>query len=127
LEVEAQELFNSKMTNLEVSILKSITIQSLKDFINHWKHELWEASFFVNLNKKVQYSKARPGTNKQMVKKHSNVLSTSNKPNLCFYSPQLFMPLNSHIEFNWCLQVFFARTLSQPGYSDLSLTSEDLV
>jgi hypothetical protein len=46
LEVEAKNLHNSIVMDLGVSILKSVKVRSLEDFISHWKLELWESLFF---------------------------------------------------------------------------------
>ncbi len=45
--MEANKLFNSIITCLGVSILKSVEVQSLEGFISHWKLELWEFMFYV--------------------------------------------------------------------------------
>jgi hypothetical protein len=87
LEIEARKFLDIIVTNLKVFVLKSITVQSLEDFISHWRLELQESVFFVNSNKKVQYSRARPKTKKLVVKRHSKVLSIGNNLNVCFYSP----------------------------------------
>jgi hypothetical protein len=39
--MEAKEKINSIVTNLGVFILGSVNVQSLEDFISHWKLELW--------------------------------------------------------------------------------------
>jgi hypothetical protein len=44
--VEAKKIYNNIVTNLGVSILGSVKVQSLEDFISHWKLELWESLFF---------------------------------------------------------------------------------
>jgi hypothetical protein len=44
--VEAKKLYNNTITDLGVSILENAEVQSLEDFISHWKLELWEFLFF---------------------------------------------------------------------------------
>jgi hypothetical protein len=44
--MEAKKLYNSTVTYLGVSFLESVKVQSLENFISHWKLELWESLFF---------------------------------------------------------------------------------
>jgi hypothetical protein len=46
LEVEAKKLYNNIVTNLGVSILENVEVQSLENFISHLKLELWDSLFF---------------------------------------------------------------------------------
>jgi hypothetical protein len=41
--VEAKKFYNSIVTDLGVFILESVEVQSLENFINHLKLELWES------------------------------------------------------------------------------------
>jgi hypothetical protein len=38
--MEAKKFFINIVTNLGVSILESVEVQNLEDFISHWKPEL---------------------------------------------------------------------------------------
>jgi hypothetical protein len=42
----AKKLFNNTITDLGLSIFKNIKVQSLEEFISHWKLELWELLFY---------------------------------------------------------------------------------
>jgi hypothetical protein len=48
--MEVKKFFNCTAMDLGVSIFKSVEVQSLEDFISHWKLELWEFIFIVNSN-----------------------------------------------------------------------------
>jgi hypothetical protein len=50
--VEAKKLYNNTITYLDVSIFESVKVQSLEDFISHWKLELWESLFFCEFKLK---------------------------------------------------------------------------
>jgi hypothetical protein len=50
--VEAKNLHNNIVMDLGVSILKSVKVRSLEDFISHWKLELWEFLFFCEFKLK---------------------------------------------------------------------------
>jgi hypothetical protein len=45
LELEARKLFDIAMMDLGVSVLEHVIVQSLEDFISHWRLELWEIVF----------------------------------------------------------------------------------
>jgi hypothetical protein len=44
--VEAKKLFDNIVTNLGVSIFNTVKVQSLENFISHWKLELWKSLFY---------------------------------------------------------------------------------
>jgi hypothetical protein len=44
--VEAKKLFDNIVTNLGVSIFNIVKVQSLENFISHWKLELWKSLFY---------------------------------------------------------------------------------
>jgi hypothetical protein len=45
--VEAKKFFTSnRVMDLDVSILESVEVESLEDFISHWKIELSESLFY---------------------------------------------------------------------------------
>jgi hypothetical protein len=73
LEVEAKKLYNNIVTDLGVSILESVKVESLEDFINQWKLKLWELCFFKNSSLRVESWKVKLGNNKLVVKKLSNM------------------------------------------------------
>jgi len=43
---KTKKIFDNTVTDLGVFVLESITIESMEDFINHWRLELWEIIFF---------------------------------------------------------------------------------
>ncbi len=44
--MEAKKLFDNIVTNLGVSIFNTVKVQSLENFISHWKLELWKSLFY---------------------------------------------------------------------------------
>lgn len=49
--MEAEKFYNIE-TDLGVSILENVKVQSLEDFISHCKLELWETLFFCEFELK---------------------------------------------------------------------------
>ncbi len=76
--MEAKKLYNNIVTDLGVFILERFKVQSLEDFISHWKLKLREILFLVNSSSKVESSKAILGNNKLVVRKLWSAWSTSN-------------------------------------------------
>jgi hypothetical protein len=67
--MEAKKLFNSTVMDLGVFILESVEVQSLEDFISHWKLELWESPFYCEFKLKSGIIITTFGNNRLVVKK----------------------------------------------------------
>lgn len=48
----AKKFFDNTVTDLGVFVLESITTESMEDFINHQRLELWEIIFFHEFKQK---------------------------------------------------------------------------
>jgi hypothetical protein len=50
--VEAKKFYHNIVIDIGVSIFENVKVQSLEDFISHWKLELWETLFLCEFELK---------------------------------------------------------------------------